>query len=117
MLSKENRLRKDKDFQEVFQKGFFLKGDLAFLKFKKNNLLISRFAIVAPSKVFKKAVQRNRIKRQVREIIRLLLKEKKIEPGFDIIIFSDQKILKKKYKEIEENVENSLKRAGVIVDK
>ena len=55
------------------------------LKFRANALPVSRFAVVAGVKVSKKAVVRNRLKRQVRAIVHEVLGE--ITPGYDVLLF------------------------------
>ena len=73
VLPKENRLVKEKDFQEIFKKGKGVKeGPLTF-KWLHNNLKVIRFAFVVSRKVSKKAVVRNSIKRALREKTRLML--------------------------------------------
>ena len=72
MLSKRNRLNKDKDIKTVFAKGrgffspYFLVKKLSISSEKKFTVLVS-------TKVSKKAVVRNKIKRILREAIRLNL--------------------------------------------
>jgi len=84
MLPKKNRLTKKKDFDSVFKQGKGLKFGFLYLKYKKNNLKASRFGFVVGKNFSKKAAQRNKIKRRLREIIKNKLS--KIEPGTDIII-------------------------------
>ena len=58
MLSIKNRLKKKKDFAQVFKKGKNFKDDALSLKFAKNNLAASRFAFIVSLKVSKKAFWR-----------------------------------------------------------
>jgi len=81
MLAPENRLKKKKDFENVFKNGKSIKQDSLYLKYKKNNLEQSRFGIVVGKNYSKKAVERNKIKRRLREII----KEQNVK-GLDIVI-------------------------------
>ena len=64
-------------------------------------------------KISKKAVQRNKIRRQLEEIIRL--KFNQIKNGFDIVILTEPKIIEKKYKEIEEILISLLKESRLII--
>ena len=64
-------------------------------------------------KVSKKAVIRNRVKRRIRESIRLMLKD--IKPGFDIIVLTKPEIKDKDFKEIDENLKKILKKANLYV--
>ncbi len=110
MLPKKHRLVKKKDFEKVWKNGrFFFKEAIGF-KVLKNNLNISRFGFVVGTKVSKKAVQRNKVKRQLREIIRS--KIELIKLGYDFLIIALPKILEKDYWEIEEIVERGLKEKG-----
>lgn len=113
MLPKKHRLVKKKDCEKVWRYGrSFFKEEIGF-KALKNNLSISRFGFVVGTKVSKKAVQRNKIKRQLREIIRLKIKS--IKTGYDFLIIALPKILEKNYWEINEIVEISLKEKGFLI--
>lgn len=73
MLSAANRLRSDKEIETVFKKGRSIRGQLLGLKFTVRKEQPSRFAFIVSTKVSKKAVVRNKIKRRMREIVRPLL--------------------------------------------
>lgn len=84
MLPFQNRLTKKKDIEAVFKYGnFFSFGDIS-LKVSENKLKETKIGIVVGLKFSKKAVERNRVKRQIREIIRAKLN--RIRSGFDIIL-------------------------------
>ena len=70
MLPRKNRLYKNKDFEAVFEKGktFFGKG--LVVKVLPQDLPTSRFGFIVSKKTARKAVQRNRIRRRLREIVR-----------------------------------------------
>lgn len=82
MLTQENRLRKEKDFEAVFKQGQTFKQACFVLKMKKNKLKHPRFGFIVNKKFSKKAVERNKIKRRLREIIT----QKEITSPLDIII-------------------------------
>ncbi len=106
-------LSKQKDFEQVAKKGnsFFTK-EFGF-KIIKNNFKKNRYGIVVSLKVDKKAVVRNKIRRQIREIIRL--NNKNIKQGFDIMILTRSLIKDLKYKEIEEKLLNLFKKANLYL--
>ena len=106
MLAKQYRLQEDKDFESVFKKGRVFSGKSLFLKFKKNNLQVSRFGFVIGKKISNKAVVRNKLKRQLRGIVRKNLANTK--PGFDIVVVVKPEIINKNYQEIKNDLENLL---------
>lgn len=106
MLKKENRLKHTKDIENVFKNGKTIAGKLIFLKIFKNDLDISRFAFIVSTKISKKAVIRNKIKRQLREIVRTNLSN--IKSGLDIVVVTKPNIIDKNYQEIKNDSENLL---------
>ncbi len=112
MLKKEFRLRKQKDFENVFNKGVYFSEKLLILKAVENSLSFSRFGFVVSKKISKKAVERNRIKRLMSEIIRL--SQEKIKPGFDIVFISKVGIVGKNFEEIKETMEKLLKKIRLL---
>ena len=102
MLPEKNRLSKKKDFDKVFKKGKSSFDGLLGVKMLKNEQEFTRFGIIVSSKVSKKAVIRNKIKRRIRNII-----AKNYNSGADaknVVIISLPKILGKKYNEIEKSL-------------
>jgi len=84
MLPSTFRLKKKKDFERVFNLGHASGGEFFILKQAQNNLSFTRFGFIVSAKVSAKAVNRNKLRRQVNEIVRLNLKRIKI--GFDVVI-------------------------------
>ncbi|KLL05328.1 MAG: ribonuclease P [Mycoplasmataceae bacterium RV_VA103A] len=75
MLWRPYRLRKNWQFQSIITKGKKLVNSSFVLFFQTNNLNNCQFGISTPKKLLKKAVERNRYKRQVREMIISYLKK------------------------------------------
>lgn len=69
----------------------------------------SRLAVVVGLKVSKKAVDRNRLKRQIRAILSKKLKT--LRPGFDVLFLGRAKALGKGQAEIELHIDQVLKKA------
>jgi ribonuclease P protein component len=76
-----------------------------------NGIEISRFAVVAGRSVGN-AVQRNRVKRRIREAVRPNLP--KISSGWDIILLARKPILEAKYEEVRSAVVKLLQRADLM---
>ncbi len=109
MLSKTNRLKKQKDIERVFKQGKGIREDFLFLKFVKSDLKTSRVAFVVSLKVSKKAVLRNKIKRRLRELVKRKLSE--IKKGYDIVLTAVPGLETKDFLEIEKSVNKLFKKA------
>lgn len=112
MLSYKNRLIKKKDFENILKNGRFVNGDYFVLRFAENNLDNSRFGFVVSSKVSKKAVDRNKIKRRLREIVKSLVIE--VKSGFDVLIAAKTSIKKATFGEMHQSVKKYLERTKLL---
>ena len=112
MLSKANRLKKSKDFERVFKKGKGFKETFLFFKVAKNNLEVSRFGFIISKRFSKKAFLRNKIKRRLRELIRVKLPE--IKKGFDGIFIIEKELGRKNFQELGEIIDKLFKKAKLI---
>lgn len=112
MFPLENRLKNDKDIKTLFARGKSVFDISIGLKFCKNKLNNSRFTVVVGTKVSKKAVIRNKIKRRIRAIIEEKLPF--ITGGFDVMILVKKEVIKQKYPELKDQVEHILKRAKLV---
>lgn len=112
MLPELNRLKKRKDFKNLFKKGKGFKQGFLFLKFVENNLGVSRFGFVASRNFSKKAVLRNKIKRRLRAIIREMLPE--IKNGIDGILAVYSGLEKKSFSEIKEAIRTVFQKAKIL---
>lgn len=81
-FTKRERL-KNEDFKPVLKEGVYSRSKYLIMYVKKNGLAFNRLGIMI-SKVVKKAVIRNRLKRLVREAFRTSKGE--LPNGYDIIV-------------------------------
>ncbi len=107
MFKKENRLTKKEDIDKVFKKGKGKYGKYLGIKVLKNNLSTTRCGVLVGLKVSKKAVERNKIKRQIREILKTIVFEKK--EGKDVLVLVLPEATKAKKEEINKELLNVLK--------
>lgn len=112
MLSKDHRLRHEKDIAKVLKSRAGAFDTACGVKMVKNDRDVSRFAVVVGTKVSKKAVDRNRIRRQYREIIRSMMGA--IKPGFDVILLTAKPALTLDYQQKEAKLRSTLHRAKLL---
>ena len=102
MLLQKYRLKKSGDIKGILKSVRSFREGFLILKIKNNDLNFSRFAFLISLKISKKATIRNRLKRKLREIIRLNLG--RIKSGVDVILIVISDFSAKNNKEIEELV-------------
>lgn len=114
MLQKVNRLAKKKDFDRVlrFGQGVVLR-DLG-LKLIKNDLPITRFGFIVSNKIAKRANKRNKLKRRLRDIIRLKIKENKLKNSLDVVVIARIGVLDRTFPELKEELESGLNKLRIL---
>ena len=118
-LPKVNRLRERRDFRAVYEQGIRRYGShlilRAFLTVNESDSLQPKPSLIGISigkKVSKKAVIRNRIKRQLKGAIREMLPA--IAPGWKIIIIVKPQAIECEYEHFLLELEELLKQATII---
>lgn len=129
MFQQENRLRKERDFNLVMKHGSWQNGlllDIKTLELAKNQKFFPKkedletfssqlkLAISVGLKFHKSAVVRNRVRRQIREVLRLFIKEGQIKNGYYILVVAKKAILDKVYADISQEIKVLLSRAKVL---
>ena len=113
MLTKKNRLRTMRDFKHLFKKGKTQGSRFLGMRFaNKEEQDFTRFAFVISTKTAKLAVDRNRARRQLREIVRSLLP--RIKAGYDLSITIKANFIPLSFEQKEEQVLYLLKKAGLL---
>lgn len=106
-------MKKALSFKRLFKEGKTERGEDFSLKVLENNLGISRLGISIQAKIFPKAIQRNRIKRLIRNFFRRY--KHNLVKDYDIIVIPKNLDLAKiNYKQLEENLLALFKRAGLM---
>ncbi len=108
MLPKKHRLTDNYDFRRVRRIGKKYNCPLFFATFAeaKNQTHPTRFGLVVSNKIDKRAPARNRIKRLLREAIRLNLNN--IKPGYDVTIVAKNQIKNADYEEVSNHINKFL---------
>ncbi|MCX7761147.1 MAG: ribonuclease P protein component [Hydrogenothermaceae bacterium] len=101
-------LKNKKEISELFSQKNRLQFEDFTVVFRQNQLGYPRFLFVAPKKIFKLSVKRNRVKRLLRQAVRSALDEYK-NLSCDIILVGKQYILNKKSYEVENQIRSAFK--------
>ena len=106
MLKKKNRIISSVAFKEIFTKGEVKENRYFKIIFLKNNLDYPRYGIVVSTQVSKLAVERNALKRKIRNILRdsLLVFSK----GFDVVVVVKRNCLKIGFLKLKESLQELL---------
>lgn len=113
MLSRPNRLAKRKDFDVLFKKGVSTASKTLILKYlKTTEASPTRIAFVISNKTEKSAIKRNRVRRQLREITRLLLPS--FSTGYDMIFLVKPSFKESEFSEKTKEVKHLLAKAGML---
>ena len=113
MLPKENRLRAKYDYRRVKRigkAGFSLYFTILYAPAKDPKSL--RFGFVASSKFDKRATQRNRARRLMREAVRKKLPDIKL--GYDIILIAKSKIKEANFEEVNSSLDQVLSKISLL---
>ena len=112
MLSRSNRLRRRNDFARVYKKGTTTHARLFSIKHAQNQLGHPRIGIVVSTKVSKRAVIRNRLRRRFYAQMRHLLLQ--INGGVDIVIMVRHSAIDQESAQIARDLEKALTRAHLL---
>lgn len=107
MLPKAQRLRRAKDFALLSQKGRVVYSPFFALRLRPSQTP-TKVGFVTSTKVFKTAVSRNRAKRRMREVLRLLKNE--WPANMDLLFILKMEVLKADFTELQAAVRRSFEK-------
>ena len=110
-MQSRSRLTGSKRFAEIHRDGRSAANHYLVIRYLSNGLDCSRFGFLA-SKRIGKAVVRNRIKRRLREVVRV----SRIKEGWDAVFIVRRGSATADYRSLKEATNNLLRRARLIDD-
>jgi ribonuclease P protein component len=115
MLKRPQRLTAEKDFARLFAKGrpFHAKG--IGMKAVLNGRQVTRIGFVVSTKVSKRAVVRNQLKRRMREAVRKHVAD--LQPGIDIAFMARPDAVKLAFADIESVILELLTKSKILTKK
>ena len=109
-MKKEFRVKKSEDIEKILNRKNSV-GDSYFSVYKRETVNQPHFRFaVSVSKKFGGAVERNRIKRRVREVVKVL----KFIPNVDVFIIIKSKSNTLSFQEIQTDLEKLFARAKIL---
>lgn len=111
MLPQPHRLKRSAEVNRVQQQGRSWRHPLCILLSKQSDVRVSRFAFVVSKRVGR-AVVRNRVRRLLREAVRLHLDD--IQPGWDCVWIARPQLSQASFAEVETAVLHLLARAKLL---
>ena len=112
-MLKNNVLRKDADFDNVYKRGRSVGERYVVVFYIKNHRDINRTCFLASKKVGN-SVRRNRARRLMRESYRLF--KDRLPVGYDVIIIARNTITGRKFQEVDKSIRRAFTRAGLLKD-
>ncbi|USG65802.1 ribonuclease P protein component [Brevibacillus ruminantium] len=111
-MHRSHRLKKNEQFQEVFQKGSSAANKQFVLYSAKQEGQAAFRAGISVSKKIGNAVTRNRVKRMIREALSRL--EREIPPELDVVVIARPGVEEMSVDAIEQSLVHVMKRAKVL---
>jgi ribonuclease P protein component len=112
-MQKKYRLRANADFQRLRSEGRTLLHPLLMVSMLPNGLEHARFGFAVGRRIGKATV-RNRIKRWMREAIRIKMREGELARGWDVVFIARYPIRGASYHQVDDAIGLLLRRAGLV---
>jgi ribonuclease P protein component len=110
-MQRRLRLRRSEDFARVRQAGHLIRHPMLLLSYIPNHLEHNRYGFIV-SRQLGKAVVRNRVRRLMREAMRLL--HPRLKTGFDVVVIARPDSVEQPFKEIQRTIAELCERAGLV---
>jgi ribonuclease P protein component len=113
-MHSKHRLRSNADFRRIRSEGRSLVHPLLVISTLPNGLQYSRFGFAVGRRIGK-AAERNRVKRRMRESVRIKLQKGEIAGGWDVVVIARHPVHQATFRQVDEAIGVILGRAGLMV--
>ena len=110
-MNVRDTLKKNSDFRRLYNKGKSAATPYLVVYCRPNRLERNRLGYTVSTKLGH-AVTRNRVRRRLREIVRL--NAPSVRPGFDLVIVARSRAVDAAYKKLERAYLNACARLGLL---
>ncbi|MDR5658910.1 ribonuclease P protein component [Serpentinicella sp. ANB-PHB4] len=110
-MKNANRLKKNSEFQRVYQKRKSMANKLLILYITENQLSYNRVGFVVSKKVGNSVV-RSRVKRLMKESYRI--NDFRFKNGYDIVFIARQNCINATYKEVESAIMHLMRKMQLL---
>lgn len=110
-MNNTTSLKRNNDFRRIYARGKSFAGGYTVVYASKNRLGFNRLGLTV-SKSVGKAVVRNRLKRLMRESMRLM--RDSVLNGYDIIVVSRNRAVGKSQQQIMKDIEYAMRKLGLM---
>ena len=108
-----NTLKKNSDFRRLYARGKSAATPYLVLYCRKNRLEHNRAGYTVSTKLGH-AVVRNRVRRRLREIVRL--NAPSVKPGYDLVLVARSRAVEAEYKKLERAYLTACQKLGLLED-
>lgn len=105
-------IKKKQDFNSVYRRGKLIKNRDFLIRYLKNEKYTNRLGVVISKKVSKKAVYRNKLRRQIKEYFSH--KNNELKQGYDILVTAKPTCFGQDYQTIKKSLDYLLKKVDLI---
>lgn len=110
-MQRELRLRRTDDFQRLRREGRSYPHHLIVMSIAPNMLTHNRYGVIT-SKHIGKAVKRNRVRRRIKEVMRLF--HPQLRTGYDIVFIARIPLVEQPLDVVKRTISVLLQQAGVL---